>query len=38
LPQEIGQNIVPQRGADTDLSNDRSYEAAAESFDLEVGD
>lgn len=38
LPRERIENIVLQRGADTDLPYDPSYEAAATSFDLEPGD
>jgi hypothetical protein len=38
LPQDKIEKIVLQRGADTDLPYDPSYEAAAESFELEAGD
>lgn len=38
LPQNKIENIVLQRTGDTDLPYDPSYEAAAESFELEPGD
>lgn len=38
LPQEKIENIVLQRGADTDLPYDPSFDAGAESFELEAGD
>jgi hypothetical protein len=38
LPQDRIENIVLQRGADTDLPYDPSFEAEAESFELEAGD
>ncbi|PPD45404.1 MAG: hypothetical protein CTY15_04875 [Methylocystis sp.] len=38
LPQRTLENIVLQRTADTDLHYDESYDAAADSFELEPGD
>lgn len=38
LPQSTIENIVLQRSFDTELPYDPSYEAAAESFELEAGD
>lgn len=38
LPQSTIENIVLQRSFDTELPYDPSYEAAAESFELEPGD
>ncbi len=38
LPQNKIENIVLQRSGDTDLPYDPSYDAGAESFELEAGD